>query len=251
MNRNIMGVAKINDNEIIECTVPQGFIVRERIVEGKPVSLEYGIYLTNEIFLGIPLHFNLKKNLIETNTNNSAEFKYYLVPQLMQFAVKTYKNKKTEKLNPILVEATDENPAVFISCIAFGNNVDKILNVTIDEKSLVIRKYIDTERNVVGLILMNTDTNALNPTTNVTIDHGVIGTKTSKKSEYTFNPIDYQAGFTVNHTETILDKNIETEFINLRSFIEPTKANIRPKTGFRKNFQKFNDNRRKDFRENH
>ena len=75
MNRNIMGVAKINDNEIIECAVPQGFIVRERIVEGKPVSLEYGIYLTNDVFLGIPLHFNLKKNLIETNTNNSEEFK--------------------------------------------------------------------------------------------------------------------------------------------------------------------------------
>lgn len=236
MNRNIMGVAKINDNEIIECVVPQGFIVRERIIEGKPVSLEYGIYLTNEIFLGIPLHFNLKKNLIETNhISDNDGYKYYLVPQLMQFAVKTYKNKKTEKLNPILVEATEENPAVFISCIAFGNNTDKILNVTIDENSLVIRKYIDKERNTIGLILMNTDTNAINPTTRVTIEHGVIGTKTSKTSEYTFNPIDYQAGFTVNHTETTLDAPVETSFINLKSFIETPKAN-KPKTGFKNRF---------------
>lgn len=238
MNRNIMGVAKINDNEIIECTVPQGFIVRERIIDGKPVSLEYGAYLTNEIFLGVPLHFNLKKNLIET-TNTDGEFKYYLVPQLMQFAVKTYKNKKTEKLNPILVEATEENPAVFISCIAFGNNVDKILNVTIDEKSLVVRKYIDKERNIVGLILMNTDTNSLNPTTRVSIEHGVMGTKKVKTSDYTFNPIDYQAGFTVNHTEADLENTVQTAFINLRNFIESPKANIKPKTGFNKKRRDF------------
>ena len=242
MNRNIMGVAKINDNEIMECSVPQGFIVRERIIDGKPVSLEYGTYITNDVFLGIPIHFNLKKNLIETNSNNSEDFKYYLVPQLMQFAVKTYKNKKTEKLNPILVEATDENPAVFISCIAFGNNVDKILNVTIDENSLVIRKYIDKERNTIGLILMNNDINSLNPTTRVTIEHGIVGTKISKTSEYPFNPIDYQAGFTVNHTETVLEENVETSFINLKSFIEPPKTN-KSKTGFKKNF----NNSKKNF----
>lgn len=241
MNRNIMGVAKINDNEIIESKVPQGFIVRERIIEGKPVALEYGIYLSNEVFLGIPLHFNLKKNLIETNTNNSEEFKYYLVPQLMQFAVKTYKNKKTEKLNPILVEPTEENPAVFISCIAFGNNVDKVLNVTIDEKSLVIRKYIDKERNVIGLIVMNSDTGSLNPTTTITIDHGVMGTKILKTSEYVFNPINYQAGFTVSHTETNLENDVNTSFINLKNFIEPAKGNNKSKN---KNFK---DNSKKDF----
>lgn len=228
MNRNIMGVAKINDNEIIECTVPQGFIVRERIVDGKPVSLEYGVYLTNEVFLGIPLHFNLKKNLIETNSNNSEDFKYYLVPQLMQFAVSTYKSKKTEKLNPILVEPTESNPAAFISCIAFGNNVDKILNVTIDEKSLVVRKYIDKDRNLIGLILMNTDTQSLNPTTKVNIEHGIMGTKALKTSEYIFNPIDYQTGFTVTHSEVAKEEGLETSFINLKSFIEPPKSN-RPK----------------------
>lgn len=251
MNRNVMGVAKINDNEIVECTVPQGFIVRERIIDGKPVSLEYGIYITNDVFLGIPIHFNLKKNLIETNSNNDENFKYYLVPQLMQFAVKTYKNKKTEKLNPILVEATEENPAVFISCIAFGNNVDKILNVTIDENSLVIRKYIDKERNTIGLILMNTDVHSLNPTTRVSIDHGVFGTKTVKTAEYTFNPINYQTGFTVTHTETNLETPVETSFINLKNFIETPKTNNNKprsnKGGFKRNN---NDNRRKNFQEN-
>ena len=236
MNRNIMGVAKINDNEIIESTIPQGFIVRERIIEGKPVSLEYGVYLTNEIFLGVPLHFNLKKNLIETNSNNNEDFKYYLVPQLMQFAVKTYKNKKTEKLNPILVEPTEENPAVFISCIAFGNNVDKILNVSIDEKSLVVRKYIDKDRNVIGLIVMNTDKDALNPTTNIKIEHGIIGTKTVKISDYTFNPIDYQTGFTVEHSTIDLENDVETSFINLKNFIEPAKVERAPKSD-KKNFK--------------
>ena len=246
MNRNIMGVSKINDNEIIECTVPQGFIVRERIVDGKPVSLEYGAYITNDVFLGVPLHFNLKKNLIETNSISDNEgFKYYLVPQLMQFAVKTYKNKKTEKLNPILVEATEENPAVFISCVTFGNNVDKILNVTIDENSLVIRKYIDKDRNAIGLIIMNKDTEALNPTTHVVIDHGIIGTNTVKTSKYIFNPIEYQTGFTVEHREVSLENPVETSFINLKSFIEPPKVNIRAKMNFRKN--NFKDNKRKNF----
>lgn len=241
MNRNIMGVSKINDNEIIECTVPQGFIVRERIVDGKPVSLEYGAYITNDVFLGVPLHFNLKKNLIETNPiSDNDEFKYYLVPQLMQFAVKTYKNKKTEKLNPILVEPTEENPAVFISCIAFGNNVDKILNITIDDNSLVVRKYIDKDRNCIGLILMNKDTNALNPTTRVTIDHGVIGTKTVKTSEYIFNPVDYTTGFTVEHKEDVTETPVETSFINLKNFIEVPKTNNRSKTGFKKKFNKSN-----------
>ena len=156
----------------------------------------------------------------------------------MQFSVKTYKNKKTEKLNPILVEATEENPAVFISCIAFGNNVDKILNVIIDEKSLVVRKYIDKERNTIGLILMNTDTESINPTTNVTIEHGIIGTRTLKTSKYTFNPVEYQTGFTVNRAETTLDKNVETSFINLKNFIEPNKTT---KPGFKK---KFNNNKK-------
>ena len=96
---------------------------------------------------------------------------------------------------------------------------------------------------------MNTDTEALNPTTRVSIDHGIIGTKTLRTSEYIFNPIDYQAGFTVNHNETTLETPVETSFINLKSFIETPKNN-RHKTGFRKNRNDFNNDKRKSFMEN-
>lgn len=242
MNRNVMGMAKINDNEALNLTKPKGFIVRERLVDGNPVSLEYGVYLSDDVFLGVPLHFNLKKNLIMGSIPSTEDFNYYLVPQLMQFAVKTYTSKKSEKLNPILVEPTEENPAVFISCLTFGNNMDKILNVTIDENSLVVRKYIDKDRNLIGLILMNTDTGSINPTTTVTIEYGVVGMKKRNIDTYTFNPVEYDTGFTMHHAEETSEEPLSTSFINLKSFIEP------PKTEKTKSERDNNGSKRHDFK---
>ena len=104
MNKNCLGVARLNEVSISNGIAPNGFIVREKKIDGKPVSLEYGIYLTDEIFLGVPIHFSLKEKLIVSNSNTE-EFNYYIVPQTMQFAVRTYKNKNTGKINPILVFA--------------------------------------------------------------------------------------------------------------------------------------------------
>ena len=222
MNKSTLGVAKINDNEILgENINPQGFIVREKLINGKPVSLEYGAYLSNDIFLGVPIHVSMKKNLI--SNGGTDEYNYYLVPQLMQFAVSTYTSKKTGRLNPILIAPTDAQPAAFISCVTFGDNVNKVLNVEIDENSSVIRKFIDKERNMIGLILMNNNLESINPTTNVTITYGVPGTTTLKINSYTFNPVEYAGtGFTMSSDSITTDEPVKTQFINLKNFIEPT-----------------------------
>lgn len=223
MNRNSLGVAKINDlvNNYIE--EPTGFVVREKVVDGKPVTLEYGIYLNSKTFLSVPLHFSLKGSLISTPNANTNEYNYYLVPQNMQFAVSTYTSKRSGKVNPILVAPTENNPAVFISCLAFGdalNLVKSVINVETDENTKVVRKYIDKDRRLVGLILMNTNTDVINPTTTVTIKHGTIGSNVLNVDTYTFNPVE-AGGFTKVSDTTSTEHPVKTEFIKLTNFIEP------------------------------
>ena len=222
MNKSTLGVAKINDNEILGMPTdkPQGFIVREKLINGKAVSLEFGAYLSPEIFLGVPVHVSMKKNLIASQ--GTPEYNYYLVPQLMQFAVGTYTGKKTGKLNPILIAPNDNTPAAFISCLTVGDNMNKVLNVELDGNSSVIRKYIDKDRNMIGLIVMNNNFESINPTTRIKVELGVPGTKSIKTVNYTFNPVEYpNIGFTSSTDINATDEPVQTAFINLANFIEP------------------------------
>ena len=69
MNKNCYGIIKLNDNENLNLHQPAGFIVREKIINGKPVSLEYGTYIDDHIFLSVPIHYTIKDKLTKLNFN--------------------------------------------------------------------------------------------------------------------------------------------------------------------------------------
>lgn len=221
MNSNTMGVAKINENEILNSNKPKGFIAREKIIDGKAISFEYGIYLTDDVFLGVPLHFTLKEKLIPS-AEADPNYKYYLIPQNLQFAVTTYTNKKTGKVNPLLVEPSDKKPAMFISCLAFGDNVNTILSTEMDNNSLVIRKYIDKDRKVIGLIVLNPNTESINPTTTIKMTYGIPNNSTITVADYKFNPM-LPAGYEKIQDTIDLKEGAKTSFIKLKNFIKPQK----------------------------
>lgn len=216
MNRKY-GIVKLNENELFNITKPEGFIVREKYVEGKPVSFEYGIYIDENTFFSVPMHFSLKDKLIPMNVQDVqdvSEYRYYMVPEQIQFGVKTYANKKG-KVNPILVEASEKNPAVFISCWAWRDNANSIVNVTIDPDTRVIRKYIDKDRKVIAMIMFNTKSDSYNPMTSVDLQYGVIGTNTLYSATYKFS-VDIEAGQRREQNDTVnTNSPVETKFINL------------------------------------
>lgn len=223
MNKNCFGVIKINENEAaLDSTRPSGFVVREKIIDGRPVSLEYGTYIDNDVFLGVPVHYSIKPNLMAVNGNSDTnEYNYYLVPQLKQFAVSTYTSKKSGKTNPILVEPTDDNPAVLISSLAFRDNRNVVTNITINDNSLVLRKYIDKDRKVVGLIMINPDSGLINPSTKVTLEYGVLGSTSYNVSDYKFDPTIEGGVFKESKTVDVEEGTLNTSFIKLMSYIKP------------------------------
>lgn len=245
MNNNVNGMVKINENTIVNQTVPSGFIVREKIVDGNPVSIEYGIYMTNDVFLGIPVHFNMKNKFIPTNNCNTAEYNYYLLPQDIQFGVVSYKNKKTNKINPLLVEPSDKCPAVLVSALAFGDLTNKIINVEVKDGSKVLRKFIDKDRNCVGIIAYNPDAGLINPTTIIDITYGRIGSNVKSVKTYNFGAII--PGGVEMHTVDNEVTDLKTEFINLPMFIEATtkkEERTARKSRFNKNNHHDNSNKR-------
>lgn len=222
MNNNVNGMVKINDNKMVGPTVPNGFIVREKLIDGNAVSLEYGTYVSDSVFLGVPIHFGFKDKLIPLKREEG--FNYYLVPEVMQFAVSSYMNKKTEKINPLLVAPTEKKGSVLISGLNFSveNPEESIINVKILDNSKVIRKYIDKDRKTLALIMANTDAGLINPSTRVEITYGKLGTDVHTVKTYTFSPM-ISAG--VDTTTFMYDSEEpnKTEFINLSMMFENKK----------------------------
>ena len=205
-----------------------GWCIRERIVNNKPISFELGCYLEKsndkEIFISIPVHASLKKDFIKDTSSSSIidgnGYNYYLVPNDYQFAISTYKNKKNNICN-MLVKATEENKAVFISCFAvdalYGN---KILNVEITTpETMVLKKYIDKDRRYIGLITLDTRKELINPYINLTITSGVIDAKTCEVKKYEINT----AGINTDSDIVTNEEGNKTQFINLKDYIELVK----------------------------
>lgn len=222
MINNVNGMVKINENIINGQTTPKGFIVRERIVDGKAVSLEYGIYLTDTIFLGIPVHFSMKNKFIASNSHNTEEYNYYLLPESIQFAVSSYTSKKTNKVNPLLVEPSEKCPAVLVSALAFGNNIDKVIDVKIRDDSKVLRKFIDKDRNCIGIIVYNPNTDVINPSTVIDVKYGKLGSDLLNIKTYKFD-CTIPTGVEIN-TFTEGTNNLSIEFISLPMAFETPKS---------------------------
>ena len=217
MLENTMGVGRISEIANFKSSeVPVGWVVRERTTPKGTTLLDFGCYMTNDVFLSIPMASSLKNKLIPISEGEG--FKFYAVPKELQFAVIKFTNKKG-KVCPMLVEPSDSNPAVFIGSLAIDCGVESIINAEIEEGSLVLGKYIDNNRKCLGIIAFNTDSGVINPSIKITVEKGVINQKQLSTVTYTFH------GEGVETTTDVNDVNapISTKFIKLKSYIVPQK----------------------------
>lgn len=216
-----MLVSRISEiNNFTSTEKPIGWLVREKFNdEGKAIGLEMGCYLKDDVFISVPIHFSLKNKLIPMNGyGEGTHFKYYAIPTDMQLAVSRHINKKGKEC-PILVAPNKDrglNPT-FIACIAKDIAAPEvIIDATLGDGAEVVRKYVDKDRSVIGIIAFKSDTGVINPSINITINTGVIDTNTLNVCDYTFKTI---APSTVS--DTISTKyNIKTRFINLPTFLD-------------------------------
>lgn len=227
---------------------PIGWVVREKFNEGKAVGLEFGCYLKNDVFISVPIHFSLKDRLIPMAFSET-DYKYYAIPQDMQLAVSKYTNKKGKEC-PILVAPNKDrgvNPA-FIACIARDVPAPEvILDVKLGDGAEVVRKYVDKDRSVIGVIAFKTDTGVINPSVTMHIDTGVVDSNTINTSDYLFETI---APSTTTDVVTT-DYKVRTSFINLPTFLDEKKpveeSGNRPNNNYHKNNnggRRFNNNNR-------
>lgn len=235
MENNFNGLLRMYDvTNVTNTNLPKGWVVRERCTEeGKGISLDLGCYLTDEIFISVPIHFSVKKSLIPIPTTKSANdseyFKYYSVPKEMRFAVSTYKNKNGQD-RPIIILPNEKYRPVHIACLATDCGAESILNVTInefikgrtnDDGVKVIRKYIDRNRKSLGLIMFYTNPNIINPSIKVSIDYGVLGQHAMTTVKYTFDNLTVN---TTTDTENVNDP-LTTKFIDLPAFTDKFTVN--------------------------
>lgn len=217
MNESLNGIVKVSDNKtMLTADKPAGFIVREKVIDENKSRYEFGTYIDNDTFFSISMNYSLKSALIPINSvePNNDGYKYYNIPDNKQYAIGSYMNTRSGKLSPSLTVPNEKNPAQFIACIVYRDNLNKILNVKTGENVVVVRKYIDPERNVVAFILLHIGSeNIINPKMSCTINYGKDGGTTCQSAEYMFDPT-IPAGHTVTSDISTTSGN-KIEFIML------------------------------------
>lgn len=212
---SIKSIVKINE-ELRTNNKPSGWIVRELYDSEKKRSIlfELGIYVNDTTFLGVPLHYSFKNKLIPmTNTYND-EFNYYLMDDV-EVGLSTFKNKKG-KVFPVFVEPSEKHPAVKVACIALSSVPNKVINAFVKRKdNVVVRDYIDKERNSIAVVIACTDTDIVNPSIEFDVTIATIGsTYLSTKS---FN-IGIEPSISTD--SNTVNEPIKTEFIRFNRFIK-------------------------------
>lgn len=210
---------KVNLNNFIVSGKPQSWIVRELYDEEKhrSVIFELGVYVTPNIFLGIPLHYSFKKNLEPyTSATKMGDYTYYLVPNDMEFSLSKFTNKKGIE-RPVLIPVDDEHPAMLITCVVAKPEKDneKIIYVDMPEEQIVIRDFIDKNRDMIALVVSNPDTKIENPSTSVIIGTGAINSKVISTMKNT----SADATNTTVYDSINVKEPVKTQFIALNRFI--------------------------------
>lgn len=208
-------------NEVMNLNVqeyPSGWLVRERVMDGKTMSLEYGAYVDNDVFVSVPLHFSFKDVLIPMTKASSLtdKYNYYALPQDVEVGISKYTNRRTGKVCPLLVPVSQKFPAVLVASLAFDCGTESVLSAAIDDDRVkVIRKYIDKNRKALGIIAFFSDDQIVNPGITINVNTGVIGdtTVTNKKYAYTM-----EGESTTTDVNSVEDGNT-TQFIKFNEFI--------------------------------
>lgn len=256
------GISKLN--EVENCA---GWVVREKVMEdGSVRGFEYGIYLSNDVFVSVPIHASLKPKMIKYNTANASGYlapgyNYYIVPNDLYLAVSKYTNKQGKEC-PILVQANDRNHNVFIFSYACGFVLNSIGAVQIVENNnsnvLIVRKYIDKDRKTFAAIGF-VASKIMNPEVNVMVKYGIFNEPTFKERHIIFSTSGIP---TTEHDVKNADGSpFASEFISFRNYLgqnfkggrkfnnhqnDGEKSNGKPY--FRKKFNnpRFNDNKKYD-----
>lgn len=137
---------------------PIGWCVREKFNPNtkKIIAMEFGIYVDNEKFVSLPIHFSIKDSLIPLNVTEKLdeyEVIYYALPAATDFKLLSLTSKNGKKY-PLLVPVTEPGESIGLLAYAFfADEGHKILNFETDAMS--VRDYIDKDRKYVCGIFIN------------------------------------------------------------------------------------------------
>lgn len=220
---SIKSIVKINEGVGVD-SKPKGWIVREIYDSERDRSIvfEYGIYIDENTFLGVPLHYSFKSKLIPTKkATDDDKYNYYLVDDNTEFGLSTFKNKKG-KVFPVLVEPSEKHPAMKMASIAFAPDApNKVIYASLNrEDNIIIRDYIDKDRNCIAVIIGCTNTELVNPEISMSIQYSVVKSKVISTKKF-------DIGITSNITNMTgtTDKPVETQFIKFKRFIRKPRVN--------------------------
>lgn len=198
---------------------PAGWYVRERInpETGKASSLELGIYVNEETWLSIPVHFVMKHMFIPVQVKDVGEFKYYQLPRDIAFGVSKIISKTNGLERAILVPVDDEHPAVMVVCCGYVSDM-AIMHASFEgDQVKVLKKFIDADRKSIAFI-------AFAPSGQdvvVNVKEGILNGTFQRLSKITFNT----AGHTTDSDTSNSGEKLRFEYINMPMYIDyPKKA---------------------------
>lgn len=219
---SIKSIVKINEGVGVE-SKPKGWIVREIYdpERDRSVVFEYGIYINDDTFLGVPLHYLFKSKLIPIKKIvESDKYNYYLVDDNTEFGLSTFKNKRG-KILPVLVEPSEKHPAMKMASIAYAADApNKVIHATLRDDNIVIRDYIDKDRKCIAAIIGCTDTDLINPEISMSIQIGVVGSKMISTKKFDINVTS-----NITNITGTTDDAVQTQFIKFKRFIKKAKVN--------------------------
>jgi hypothetical protein len=214
-----MDISKLN--EIKVAGRPNGWVVKVDRDGERIKSANFGVYVTTEAFVAVPIHFVCIENLVKINGYDSEGTTYYGIPAEMKLKLIKTKVKNAGKIIPMLVPCKEGQAPSKIACLTFtAKGMDSIIDIK--TANTVVREFIPADRKVTALILTKED-NDLTPLA-VNIVTGVVTGKITIENTIVAEGIaaSTEIGLPVEQETPVV-----TKFIKLKNkFIRPlpTKA---------------------------
>lgn len=200
---------------------PQGWVVRLILDEnGNNKVCSYGVYLKSDIFMSVPIHFDTLDKLIKCNGFDTETEKYYLVPDDLALRVITVESKSSGKKLPLLIPAGEQKPH-FLACLTYKPERGKVIT-SMKTSGPVLRDYIPKDRSFIGVIVLHDDENIINPSIQIDITSGRIGSNTLTITKNNFGI----GGPNSEEDDVEVRDKVKTKFIKLRRYL-PTNNQVK------------------------
>lgn len=138
---------------------PEGWVVREKFSPetNKIIALEFGIYVEDDRFISLPIHFSVKKSLLPTNfpitKDGEYDVRYYVLPTEINFKLSTLVSKNGKKFT-LLTPTEDANESVALVAYAYFMETGSKI-ISFETNAVSIRDYIPKTRNYICGIFVN------------------------------------------------------------------------------------------------